>query len=149
MNRFVAILRVLFLSIIGPIGLIGPILASGQAVNPKRQVDYLRDMKPILVARCYACHGNGAKLGEFQIDTREGILTGGVTHPVVRPGNSKDSYLIKLVSGQVPGKIMPARGKRLNSAEIDLLKIWIDQGLKFDAAGSEPVWKAPLEPRRP
>src|SRR6185369_17020543 len=58
-------------------------------------------------------------------------------------------YVIKLVSGQVPGKIMPARGKRLTAAEVSLLRTWIDQGLKFDAAGSQGVWKAMLEPRRP
>src|SRR5947207_2419559 len=104
--------------------------ALSQAQKPG-VVDYARDIKPLFVARCYACHGNGNKLGGLQLDTREAILIGGQTHPVVRPGKSGESYLIKLVTGQVPGKIMPARGRRLTPVEVALLKAWIDQGLSF------------------
>src|ERR1043166_4459086 len=125
MKRLVAYLTIVALLLF--LGGSDRLIASPYSPHKPPQIDYVREVKPLLVAKCYSCHGNGAKLGEFQIDTREGILTGGVTHPVVRPGNSKDSYLIKLVSGQVPGKIMPARGKRLTSAEVDLLKSWIDQ----------------------
>ena len=86
--------------------------------------------------------------GRFQIDTREGILKGGQTHPAVVPGSER-SLLIQLVSGAVPGKVMPARGPRLTTAQIDVLRAWIDQGLKFDAAGMAASWTPPLAPRRP
>jgi hypothetical protein len=112
-------------------------------------VSYERDIKPLLTARCYACHGNGTRLGDFQIDTREGILTGGTTHPVVILGSSAKSYLIKMVSGQIPDEVMPARGPRLTAAEVALLSAWIDQGLSFGATKSVAVWNPPLEPRRP
>lgn len=115
----------------------------------KAQISYERDIKPILSSRCYACHGNGVKLGEFAIDTREGILTGGTTHPVVSPGQGAKSYLIRMVSGQIPGQIMPARGPRLSPAQIALLRNWIDQGLPFGAADSAALWKTSLAPRRP
>src|SRR5437879_2675391 len=123
-------------------------LAAAAPPVPK-QVDYLRDVKPILQSHCYACHGHGSRLGGFQIDSREGILQGGQTHPAVVPGHSERSLLIQLVSGAVPGKIMPARGPRLTSAQIDVLRTWIDQGLPFDAAGMAAAWHAPLAPRRP
>src|SRR5213078_3949727 len=85
----------------------------------------------------------------FQIDSREGILTGGQTHPAVVPGHSERSLLIRLVSGAVLGKVMPARGPRLTAAQIEVLRAWIDQGLKFDAAGMAASWSPPLAPRRP
>src|SRR5438445_461222 len=122
-------------------------LAAAAPPVPK-QVDYLRDVKPILQSHCYACHGHGSRLGGFQIDTREGILKGGQTHPAVVPGHSERSLLIQLVSGTVPGKVMPARGPRLTTAQIDVLRAWIDQGLKFDAAGMAASWIPPLAPRR-
>src|SRR5437879_1884653 len=120
-------MRILFMRVIGgtvPAVLVG--LASA-ALTPSKPVDYLRDVKPILQARCYACHGNGTHLGGFQIDTREGILKGGQTHPAVVPGHGERSLLIRLVTGAVPGKVMPARGPRLTTAQIDLLRAWIEQ----------------------
>lgn len=119
------------------------------ASAPGGPVSYERDVKPLLVARCYACHGNGTRLGDFQIDTREGVLTGGTTHPVVVPGHGAQSYLIKLVSGQIPGQIMPMRGPRLTPAEIGLLRAWIDQGVSFGATQTAGLWKPSLAARRP
>lgn len=112
-------------------------------------VSYEKDVKPLLVSRCYACHANGSRLGDFAIDSRVGILTGGQVHPVVVPGSSARSYLIKMVSGEIPGEIMPARGPRLTPKEIALLRAWIDQGVSFGAAKSADLWTAPLAPRRP
>jgi mono/diheme cytochrome c family protein len=129
-----------------PLGLVS-LVAAGSA--PAKQVDYLRDVKPILQAHCYTCHGNGTRLGGFQIDSREGVLAGGQDHPGVVPGHSERSLLIRLVSGAVPGKIMPARGPRLTAAQIDTLRAWIDEGLPFDPAGMASAWKALLAPRRP
>src|SRR6266568_2771499 len=140
--------RKLFVGAIGGM-LLAVWMGVAAAAPPAKKVDYLRDVKPILQSHCYACHGNGTRLGGFQIDSREGILTGGQTHPAVIPGHSERSLLIRLVSGAVPGKIMPARGPRLTRAQIDILRAWIDQSLPFDAAGMAASWRAPLAPRRP
>ena len=121
--------------------------ATAATVTPP--VSYEHDVKPLLVSRCYACHANGTKLGDFSIDSREGVLTGGMTHPVVLPGNGAGSYLIKLVSGQVPGSIMPARGPRLTDKEIDLLRAWIDQGASFGTSKTAATWTPQLAPRHP
>lgn len=117
--------------------------------NGMRPLDYLRDIKPLLTERCYACHGNGSQLGKLRLDNRDALLKGGQSGPVVVAGHSERSLLIKLVSGGDPSRIMPARGKRLTPAEIALLRGWIDQGLKFDAAGMQAAWQPPLAPRHP
>ncbi len=119
-----------------------------ESASTARVVSYERDVKPLLVARCYACHGNGTRLGDFAIDSREGVLTGGQVHPVVMPGSSAKSYLIQMVSGQIPGEIMPARGPRLTPSEITLLRDWIDQGVSFGSMQTA-LWTPPLAPRRP
>ncbi|MBW3623779.1 MAG: DUF1553 domain-containing protein, partial [Armatimonadetes bacterium] len=98
---------------------------------------------------CASCHGNGTRLGGFSIDSREAIITGGANHPAVVPGKSSESYLIKLVSGAVPGKIMPLQGPRLTPAEIGKLKAWIDAGLPFDDGVKSSAWKPILAPRKP
>ncbi|MFN3648789.1 MAG: DUF1549 domain-containing protein [Armatimonadota bacterium] len=128
-------------------GVIAAALVSEAAAAPV--VSYEKDVKPILVARCYACHGNGSKLGEFQIDSRSGVLTGGTTHPVVKIGKADESHLIKLVSGEIPGKMMPPKGAPLTKKEVDVLRAWIDQGLSFGAEKQGDAWTAPMAPRKP
>jgi hypothetical protein len=132
--------------------------ASPQKAAPRRPtgksasntpVDYKRDIEPLLRARCAACHGNGTKLGEFSIESRESLLTGGVHHPAIVPGKSEESYLVKLVSGAIPGKIMPMRGPRLTPAEIGKLKAWIDAGARFGGGIAATEWTPLLAPRTP
>ena len=129
---------------------------AAQSAKPGRTpVSYEKQIKPLLTARCYACHGNGSRLGDFQLDSRAGLLTGGKTHPVVTPGKASQSYLMRLISGQIPGKVMPARGPRLTRAEVELIGRWIDEGLDFGAGGSASSWRptlslsAPALPRYP
>ncbi len=83
--------------------------AAHSAKPARTPISYEEQIKPLLTARCYACHGNGSRLGDFQLDNRTGLLTGGKTHPVVTPGKASQSYLMRLISGQIPGKVMPAR----------------------------------------
>lgn len=143
------ILPVCTLSLLGLIAFVFFLTPHVQSAPTTASVSYERDVKPILVARCYDCHGNGTRLGDFAIDSRTGVLTGGQIHPVVVPGNSSNSYLIKMVSGQIPGEIMPARGPHLTPKEIAVLRAWIDQGVSFGASNSASFWVAPLSPRRP
>ncbi len=152
-----AVLGIALLALVAAIGIATAAPAGKQPVaSPKPQttaqaatVSYEREVKPLLVTRCYACHGNGTRLGNFQLDSREGLLTGGNTHPVVSPGKGAQSYLIKLVSGQVPGKIMPVKGPRLTPAEVGLLTRWIDQGASYGAEKTASEWKPLMELRRP
>ena len=136
------------LSIIGLAAVSPPRATAPPALAAAGPVFYDRDVKPLLVARCYACHGNGTRLGGFAVDSREGVLTGGQVHPGVVPGSSAKSYLIKLVQGEVPGEVMPARGPRLTPAEVGLLRAWIDQGVSFGSANTA-LWIPPLAPRHP
>ncbi len=111
---------------------------------------YERDVKPLLTARCYACHAHGTTLGGFQVDSRAGILAGSRnTHPVVLPGRGAESYLVRLVAGKVPGKVMPPKGARLTPGEVAVLRAWVDAGLPFGAGSAAAAWQPVLSPRRP
>ena len=121
-----------------------------KVVVPPAAVSYERDVKPILKAKCYACHANGTHLGGFQIDSREGVLTGSLTtHPVVLPGKGAGSYLVRLVGGEVPGKIMPPKGARLSPKEVATLRAWVDQGVSFGSGPGAETWKPQLSLQEP
>ena len=91
-------------------------------------IDFTRDIKPILQVSCVRCHGRGREPGGFSIETRELLLKGGDDGPALVPGKSAESHLIALVAGLDPDEVMPKKGSRLTTAQIGLLRAWIDQG---------------------
>ena len=44
-------------------------------------IDYLRDVKPLLQTRCYACHGALKQQSGLRLDTAASILQGGESGP--------------------------------------------------------------------
>ena len=116
-------------------------------------IDFSKEIKPILEARCITCHGNGRSKGEFRIDSRETILKGGDTGTAIVEGKSAESYLIELVSGLDPDNVMPKKGTKLTQSEVGLLRAWIDQGAKWDEsisfARAEPLNLLPRRPQLP
>jgi mono/diheme cytochrome c family protein len=97
-------------------------------------VDYVRDVKPILKAHCYSCHGSREQKGKLRLDTVEFALKGGRSGPALVRGKSDDSPLIEKVAlGTSPKRMPPPPKSCLADKEISLLKTWIDQGAKAPA----------------
>jgi mono/diheme cytochrome c family protein len=91
-------------------------------------VDYLRDIKPILRARCYACHGALKQESGLRLDTGSSIRQGGDSGAAVVLGQAEKSLLIEKVSAKDVSKRMPPEGEPLTAAQIDNLRNWIAQG---------------------
>lgn len=93
-------------------------------------VDYLRQIKPVLSARCLACHGALKQEGGLRLDTAASILKGGESGPAITHGKSGESLIVERVSEKDPDLRMPpeSEGSALKETEIALLKAWIDQG---------------------
>ncbi|WP_395750718.1 DUF1553 domain-containing protein [Prosthecobacter sp.] len=98
------------------------------ATVPASAVDFVREVRPIFEKHCYECHGSKKQKNEYRLDIRSVALTGGEEHaPNIIPGKSADSPLFHFISGRDEKIAMPPKSK-LSSAEIDLLKRWIDEG---------------------
>ena len=93
-----------------------------------------KDIRPILKAHCFDCHGEGEKLnGGLDLRLRRLMLQGGDEGPVIVPGKPAKSALFKAVdSGE-----MPKRDKKLTREQVALIKKWIDGGAK--TARPEPA----------
>ena len=91
-------------------------------------VDFAREVKPIFEKHCYECHATLKQKADYRLDIKAVALNGGAEHaPNVVPGKSSESPLFRFVSGADEEIAMPPKSK-LNSAEIDTLKRWIDEG---------------------
>src|SRR5438094_748297 len=64
-----------------------------------RNIDFIKDIQPILAKSCYACHGPDRQKAELRWDVKAVALKGGAHGPVIVPGKSDQSRMIHLVAG--------------------------------------------------
>ncbi len=95
------------------------------------EVDFARDVQPLLVDRCVKCHGPEKQKGGLRLDAKVAAAKGGDEGKAFEPGKSAESLLIHLVAGLDEDKVMPPKGERLTAAQIGMLRAWIDQGAKW------------------
>jgi hypothetical protein len=128
--------------------LLAVVAALAVAADAQTEIDFARDVQPILLARCGACHTGPAPQAGLSLHIRAGILKGGTSGPAVVPGSSRDSLLIQRVTGMA-APVMPMGGEPLSDREIDTLRAWVDQGAEGAYAVEPPRPLARLAARRP
>lgn len=115
----------------------------------QRQIDFDRDIRPVLEMSCLRCHGPPKPKSHFRLDNRESALKGGDnnTNDIV-PGDSFNSRLVHYVARAVPDMEMPPidRGEPLTPQQIGLLRAWIDQGATWNTTNQAPPLVLNFEP---
>ena len=106
-------------------------VSQAQAGNEAEKY-YLEHVKPILAARCYACHGVLKQEANLRLDTATFAIKGGDSGAAIEPLNL-ESLLITRVSATDDSERMPPEGDPLKSAEIEAVKTWIAQGARAPA----------------
>lgn len=92
-------------------------------------IDFTRDIAPILEERCWYCHGEEEQESGLRLDRRANMLLGGDSgSAAIVPGKPEKSYLIDVVNHLDPEVKMPPDEDKLPSEEIDLLTRWIKEG---------------------
>jgi hypothetical protein len=103
-------------------------------------ISYNRDIRPILSDKCFSCHGpdvSKIKAG-LRLDLPASAfaeLEKNKGHFAIVPGNPDKSELIKRISSNDPGIMMPmpeSHLARLTTDEIKLFTKWIEQGAKYE-----------------
>jgi cytochrome c553 len=117
--------------------MIGLLFALLQEASDPRGLEFFeKKVRPVLVARCYECHGKDAKKlkGGLLLDSREGALKGGDTGPAVVPGDLAKSLLIKAVRWTDEELQMPPK-ERLSPEVVADLEAWVKMGAPDPRAG--------------
>jgi hypothetical protein len=121
------------------------------------RVDYLRDVKPILAQKCFACHGALKHQSGLRLDTAAMIRAGGDSGAAILPGKPADSLLVQRVSAADADNRMPpeGEGEPLDARQLATMRSWIEQGAD---APDEPLppdsrdhwaYRAPKRPEVP
>lgn len=100
----------------------------GFATQAAERVDYLQEVKPVLAARCYSCHGALKQESKLRLDTVVFIMRGGKNGPAVVAGKPAASLLLKKVSAHRLDERMPPEGEPLHTPQIAAIREWIAAG---------------------
>lgn len=124
-------------------------LASSTAAGAA-EVNFQREVQPILAEHCTACHGVDMETREagLRLDQRDAALLGGDSGmAAITPGQPDASELVRRITSTDESEMMPppSLNKPLSAEQIETLKQWIAEGAEYDAhwAFTAPT-KAPL-----
>jgi mono/diheme cytochrome c family protein len=94
-------------------------------------VDFNRDVRPILANTCFTCHGPDEKerKGKLRLDTFDGATKG----TAVVPGDpAKSELIVRVTTKDEKDHMPPAKtGKKLTAKEVETLRAWVQQGGKY------------------
>ncbi|MFM7205869.1 MAG: DUF1549 domain-containing protein [Planctomycetaceae bacterium] len=96
------------------------------------EVDFSRDVQPLLAKRCFACHGPDTQEGGLRLDgqaaSRADLDSGS---RAVVPGDAAASELVARITAADPDIQMPPEGARLTATQVDTLRRWIAEGGEY------------------
>ena len=109
--------------------------AATPAEIPK-DLEYNKNILPILEARCWDCHGKGVAKGGVAFDhvaeliVKEPLVKSKQV-PIILVGKPASSAMMKAIQKPITAKgHMPPKGARLTAEQIALIEAWIQQGAK-------------------
>ena len=95
------------------------------SVDSTAALTFERDIRPILKAHCFDCHGAGAELeGGLDLRLRRSMVEGGESGTAIAPGDAEASYLLERVRA---GEMPPGDGQ-VSEEEVATLAAWIAAG---------------------
>ena len=84
-----------------------------------------RQVRPLLVKRCFECHGGTKAGGGLSLQTAMGWRKGGESGPAIVPGKPDESLLIDAISYRSLEMPPADEGGRLAAEEIAVLTLWV------------------------
>jgi len=111
------------------------VLALPACADAPDQVDFNRDIRPILSQNCFQCHGPdaGAREADLRLDTLASVLQDRGGYAAIVPGNPIASEMVvRMESHDVEEQMPPPNSNhQLTEDQIVLLKQWISNGAEY------------------
>src|SRR5713226_4664770 len=121
--------------------LLGTLFSLALVAGPIRaaraeDVDFSRDVRPILARHCFKCHGpdDKARKAKLRLDVREaGVREGKSGQRPIVPGKPDESELVRRISATEESEVMPPPTAKNPLVERDkqILRRWIAAGAEY------------------
>ena len=106
-------------------------------------VSFKRDVAPIFLENCVACHDARKAEGGYRIDTFAELSKPGDSGVLpLTVSKDENAELLRRLTTNDQFERMPAESEALNEDQIKVVAAWIEQGAKFD--GDDPDKRLPF-----
>jgi hypothetical protein len=105
--------------------------AKGDVFSPQELEFFESKIRPFLVDNCFKCHGPEKQKGSLRLDSRQAMLKGNDSGPVIVPGHPEKSMLFEVLTHQGDVKMPPAGP--LPKAIVANLQAWVKMGAPWTA----------------
>ena len=92
-------------------------------------------VRPLLAANCYACHAEAA-MGGLRVDSREALMKGSETGPVIDAAAPDSSTFLKVLQHATGYPAMPKGRAKMPAADLDVLTAWVRAGAPWPATAT-------------
>ncbi len=111
---------------------------AAQALPPEHLEFFEKEVRPLLVKRCFECHDGSVTKGGLSLALAHGWQTGGDSGPAIVPGKPDESLLIRSIRYTDEDYLMPPKKKgKLPDEEIAILTKWVAMGAPDPRTGTE------------
>src|ERR1044071_4560412 len=88
---------------------LGRAIAAVHPLSPEETLFFKEKVRPLIEKRCFECHSHqsGKMKGGLTLDSRNGWAEGGEKGPVIVPGDTEKSLLIRAIRRTDPDLKMP------------------------------------------
>ena len=130
-------------SLVGILILVPTLHAKDEPLN------FSRDIRPILSAKCFSCHGPDTEErdADYRLDTKDGAFADLGGYFGIVPGKPEDSEVVyRITTDDLDDLMPPPKHKNpLTKEEASLLVRWVKEGAPYaDHWAFEPVQRPPL-----
>jgi WD40 repeat protein len=92
------------------------------------QLEYGRDIKPILTKFCVGCHNPTDHESDVQLQSLVAIKKGGTMGTILQPKDPDGSLMVQLILGTQEPKMPPEDAPQPSSQEIEIVRRWVLEG---------------------
>jgi mono/diheme cytochrome c family protein len=111
---------------------------------PASDIDFSRDVRPILSENCVFCHGpdEATREADLRLDTAES------TWSMIEKGNAEESELFRRLTSHDASEVMPPAdsNRKLTADQIELVRRWINSGADWESHWSLRPIEPPIVP---
>jgi len=123
------------------------VMAPSQVCGDDAEIDFNREIRPILAENCFYCHGQDGnkRQGGLRLDQREAA----VDSAAIVPFDTSESVLLQRIHSSDTDLQMPPpnSGRVLTDQQKQKLQQWIGQGAKYSTHWAFEAPQRPVEPR--
>lgn len=113
-------------------------------------VSFMKDVAPLLVRNCIACHNPRKSESKYNMVTFAALAKGGQTGEdiTLEPGDPEASRFVELLKPDGEPR-MPYKQDPLPTEQVALIERWVKEGAKYDGTSPDEDWVALLHKTTP